>query len=49
VAVITAFISNANRSEIITLGTLPTVGISILVLLALSSHRAREYTTHSRM
>jgi hypothetical protein len=45
-AVITAFISNANRSEVVTLATLPTVAISILVLLALSSHRAREYATH---
>ena len=42
-AIITAFISNANRSEVITLATLPTVAISILVLLALSGHRAREY------
>jgi 4-hydroxybenzoate polyprenyltransferase len=48
VAVITAFIGNANGSEIITLGTLPTVGMSILVLLALSSHRAREYATRSQ-
>jgi hypothetical protein len=48
VAIITAFISNANRSEVITLATLPTVAISILVLLALSSHRAREYATRSR-
>jgi uncharacterized membrane protein len=44
-AVITAFISNANRSEVVTLATLPTVAISILVLLALSSHRARQYAT----
>ena len=44
-AVITAFANNANRSEVVTLGTLPTVAISILVLLALSSHRAREYAT----
>jgi LssY C-terminus len=48
VAVITAFIGNANHSKIITLGTLPTVGTSILVLLALSSHRAREYATRSQ-
>jgi hypothetical protein len=41
------FIGNANRSEVITLATLPTVGISILVLLALSSHRARENATRS--
>jgi hypothetical protein len=47
-AVISAFINNANRSEVVTLGTLPTVGISILVLLALSSHRARDYAARSR-
>jgi len=47
VAVITAFINNANRSEVVTLGTLPTVGISILVLLALSSHRARDYAARA--
>ena len=48
VAIITAFIGNANRSEVITLGALPTVGISILVLLALSSHRARDYASRGR-
>jgi LssY C-terminus len=48
VAIITAFINNADRSEVITLGALPTVGISILVLLALSSHRARNYATRGR-
>ena len=47
-AVVTAFISNADRSEVITLGTLPTVAISILVLLALSSHRARGYASRKR-
>jgi hypothetical protein len=47
-AVITAFIGNANRSEVITLAALPTVGTSILVLLALSSHRAREYAGRRR-
>jgi hypothetical protein len=47
-AVITAFISNADRTEVITLGTLPTVSISILVLLALSSHRARDYALSRR-
>ncbi len=47
-AVLTAFISNADRSEVITLGTLPTVSISILVLLALSSHRARDYALSRR-
>src|SRR5215218_5017861 len=44
-----AFIGNANRSEAVTLATsLPTVGISIMVLLALSSHRAREYAVRGR-
>jgi LssY C-terminus len=44
-----AFIGNANRSETVTLATsLPTVGLSIMVLLALSSHRAREYATRGR-
>jgi threonine/homoserine/homoserine lactone efflux protein len=48
VAVVTAFIDNAQHSELITLGTLPTVAISILVLLALSSHRARNYAARQR-
>jgi LssY C-terminus len=46
---IVAFIGNANGSEAITLATsLPTVGLSIMVLLALSSHRARQYATRGR-
>ena len=41
-----AFIGNANGSEAVTLATsLPTVGLSIMVLLALSSHRARAYAS----
>ncbi len=44
-----AFISNANGSEAVTLATsLPTVGLSIMVLLALSSHRARTYAERGR-
>jgi hypothetical protein len=44
-----AFIGNANGSEAVTLATsLPTVGINIMVLLALSSHRAREYAARGR-
>jgi hypothetical protein len=44
-----AFIGNANGSEAVTLATtLPTVGLSIMVLLALSSHRAREYAARGR-
>jgi hypothetical protein len=49
VTTIGAFIGNANGSEVITLATsLPTVGTSIMVLLALSSHRAREYAARRR-
>ena len=44
-----AFIGNANGSEAVNLGTsLPTVGLSIMVLLALTSHRARAYATRGR-
>jgi hypothetical protein len=44
-----AFISNANGSEAVTLATsLPTVGLNIMVLLALSSHRARVYAERGR-
>ena len=46
---IAAFVGNANGSEAVTLATsLPTVGLSIMVLLALSSHRAREYAARGR-
>jgi hypothetical protein len=49
VTTIGAFIGNANGSEAVTLATsLPTVGLSIMVLLALTSHRAREYATRHR-
>jgi LssY C-terminus len=49
VTTIIAFVGNANGSEAITLATsLPTVGLSIMVLLALSSHRAREYAARGR-
>jgi hypothetical protein len=43
VAVIAAFLDNAHDATVITLQALPTVGISILILLALSSHRARDF------
>jgi LssY C-terminus len=44
-----AFVGNANGAEAVTLATsLPTVGLSIMVLLALSSHRARAYATRGR-
>ena len=49
VTTIAAFVGNANGSEAVTLATsLPTVGLSIMVLLALSSHRAREYAARGR-
>jgi hypothetical protein len=49
VTTIGAFIGNANGSEAVTLATsLPTVGLSIMVLLALTSHRAREYAARGR-
>ena len=44
VAIVPGIIDNARHLDVITLGTLPTVAMSILVLLALSSHRARDYT-----
>jgi hypothetical protein len=49
VTTIGAFMGNANGSEAVTLATsLPTVGLSIMVLLALSSHRARQYAVRGR-
>lgn len=43
-----AFISNARGTDVVTTARLPTVGLSILVLLALSSHRARDYAVRHR-
>jgi hypothetical protein len=43
-----AFVANANGTQEITLAALPTIGMSILVLLALSSHRARDYAHRDR-
>jgi hypothetical protein len=48
VAVVPGIIDNARHLDVITLATLPTVGMSILILLALSSHRARDYTARHR-
>jgi len=48
VAVVAGFIDNARHLDVITLETLPTVGMSILILLALSSHRARDYRARNR-
>ena len=42
-----AFVANVRGHEAITLANLPTVGSSILVLLALSSHRARNYASRT--
>ena len=47
-AVVSAFIGNAQQSSVITLVSLPTIADSILLLLALSSHRAREYAARGR-
>jgi len=43
-----AFIGNARGVEVVVLTDLPAVGGSILVLLALSSHRARDYAARRR-
>ena len=48
VTTIGAFIGSANGSEAVTLASLPTVGINIMVLLALSSYRARQYAVRGR-
>jgi len=48
VTTIGAFMGNVNGSEAVTLATsLPTVGLS-MVLLALSSNRARQYAVRGR-
>ncbi len=50
VTIVSAFVANANGSERVGLQTnLLTVAVSILVLLALSSHRARDYTDRARV
>ena len=46
--VVAAFVDNALHPELITLARLPTVALSILVLLALSSDRARDYAALPR-
>jgi LssY C-terminus len=43
-----AFIGNARGVDVVVLTDLPAVGGSILVLLALSSHRARDYAARGR-
>lgn len=47
-ATISAFAANASGSETIGLAELPTVALSVLVLLALSSHESREYAVRRR-
>jgi hypothetical protein len=42
------FVASVQGRDVITLINLPTVGASILVLLALSSQRAREFATRQR-
>ena len=48
VVTIVAFLGSAGRPDEFALTHLPTVGVNILVILALSSHRARDYATHAR-
>jgi hypothetical protein len=49
VGIVAAFAGDVGGSDVVTLATnLPTVGLSILVLLALSSHRARDYASRGR-
>lgn len=43
-----AFVANVRGVGSVTLTHLPTIGLSVLVLLALSSHRARDYATGQR-
>jgi hypothetical protein len=48
VATISAFVADYTGSEVIGLSQLPTVATGILVLLALSSNRAREFAARGR-
>ena len=43
-----SFVSSTVGTEAVTLAHLPLIGSSILVLLALSSHRARDYASRGR-
>ena len=47
-ATTTAFVSSVTGVEVIGLAQLPTIAGSTLVLLALSSHRAREFAVRGR-
>jgi hypothetical protein len=49
IAIVGAFVATAQGGPQPTLGAgLPAVALSILTLLALSSHRARDYATRNR-
>ena len=48
VTTVGAFLGSVNGTEAVTLANLPLIGTSILVLLALSSHRARDYAARGR-
>lgn len=48
ITISTAFVYDVRGTEAISLARLPMVGTSILVLLALSSHRAREFAVRRR-
>lgn len=47
-AIVVAFVGAVNGTDVINLTNLPTVALSILALLSLSSHPAREYTIRRR-
>ncbi|MBW9211042.1 LssY C-terminal domain-containing protein [Mumia sp. zg.B21] len=48
VVTIVTSLGSDGRPDQFALTHLPTVGVNILVILALSSHRARDYATHAR-
>ena len=48
VTTVGTFASNLTGSRRVTLLGLPTTATAVLLLLALTSHRAREYATRSR-
>jgi hypothetical protein len=49
VSTMVAFVANARGTSVVTLDTLPGVATGILVLLALSSHRARAFAEQPRV
>ena len=48
VSTMVAFVADVRGTTVVTLSTLPGIAASILVLIALSSHPAREYAEQSR-